>query len=67
MFPILMKYVFFNVLDLKENYKKQKLGGNVSIILASLPYQKFMTLIGTCGTGSVSLCCEGCLSPSRGT
>ena len=30
----------------------------------SLPYQTFMSLIGTCGTNSVSLCCEGFLPPS---
>jgi hypothetical protein len=40
------------------------LDGNGSITPSGLPYQTFMSLIGTCETGSDRLCCEGFLPPS---
>ena len=40
---------------------------NGSIIPSSLPFQTFVSLIETCGTRSVSLCCEGFLPPSTHT
>ena len=40
------------------------LDGNGSITPLGLPYQMFVSLIGTCGMGSDPLCCEGFLPPS---
>ena len=42
------------------------LDGNGSIIPSGLPYQTFVSLIGTCGTDSDPLCCKGFLPPSTG-
>ena len=43
------------------------LDGNGSIISSGLPYQMFVSLIGTCGMGSDPLCCEGFLPLSTDT
>ena len=51
-------------LRFKAHYNQPNLDGNRSIIPLSLPYQTFLSLIETCGMGSVSLCCEGFLPPS---
>ena len=48
----------------KEHYKQPIIDGNGSIIPSSLPYQAFMSLIGTCRMGNVSLCFQGFLPPS---
>ena len=51
--------VLFHLVEL--NRFKSHLDGNGSIISSVLPYQTFMSLIGTCRMGSDPFCCEGFL------